>query len=337
VLARQEFAAVYSDPGALSSLRGAEAGQPFLWLESARVAAVESSEQALLFVERGLSYHPTDPGLLTAQIELLGGLGRYDDCLDRARWALAALPQQPVRPGFRMGAIRALLALGRVDQIEPKIIALGGERDVQPAMVADAWARLAMAYAAVGRGDDAQRCFDASLRLSPNGLAALAQESALHPELLAAARSLRDKAGQRHPGDPDLLLAIVIDEMEQGRFAQATENLEQLPSPLPTRLSADVQALRARLLILQGQIDEGLSVLYEQLDLRPLDAPALSVLQETWARLGVPSDQEMLQRMLRARRYVDLRDSRTLAQLDGLLDELERRLRAEIDAAVRQP
>ena len=334
VLARQDFVQVYKDPEALTSLRGAEPTQSFLWMESARVAAVDSAEDALALVEQGLLYHPTDPALLTARIELLGGLGHYEECLASAQQALSRLPSQQTRPGFRMGIIRALLALHRLDQVEPQVMALGGERGVAPAMVADAWARLALAYAAVGRASAADRCLDLSLLLAPDGLGALAQETMVHPEHLAAARSLRRSAALRHPADADVGLTVVIDLMEQGHLVEATRSLHDLPRPLPERLIADVHALDARLMILQGQVDEGLSKLYERLDAHPLDPPALGVLQETWARLGQPGDEEMLRRLLIARRYVDPRDGTTLARLDAILDELEQRIRRSAAATV---
>lgn len=333
VLARQEFVKVFRDPEALSALRGAEAALPFVWMESARVAAVESPEEALALVEAGLTYHPADAALLTARIELLGGLGRYAECMDSARQALSRLPQPGPRAGYRMGLIRALLALQRPAEAESEMIALGGEWGIAPGMVADGWARVALTYANLGRADDAERCFDASLQQGPDGLGALAQETLLHPELLAAARSLRRRAAVGHPADPDLGLTLVIDTMEQGDFVAAARALEALPQPLPRRLEADVHALGARLMILQGQVEAGLASLFERLDAYPLDPPALGVLQETWAKLGQPSDQEMLRRMLIARNSIDARDSRTLARIDAFLDELERRLRSAAESA----
>lgn len=326
MLARQQFAEVYDDSEALADLRGAEAAQTFVWLESARVAATESSEEALAVVERGLAFHPADTALRVARVELLGGLGRYDECLAAAEQALANLPLAGARPSFRMARIRALLALDRLDQVEPEIVALGGEFAGTPGHVADAWARLALAYAALGRSADADRCFDASLESGTAGLGALAQESLQRPERLAAARVLRKAAAARHPTHPDLALSVVVDLMERELFAEAEAALKLLPSPLPGRLTSDSVAIGARLMILQDRVDEGLAALYERLDAYPLDPPALGVLQESWASLGRPSDEEMLQRLLIARRYVDLRDRQTLQRLDALLDELERRL-----------
>lgn len=327
VLARQDFAEVYTDREALSVLRGAEAGQPFLWLESARVTAIDSPDAALALVEQGLAFHPSDPGLRVARIELLRGLGRYKDCLAAARESLASSPIAIARPTYRMALVRALLALDRLDEIEPEIIAVGGELTAPPELVADMWARLALGYAVVGRRADADRCFDASLARGTSGLGALAQETLLHPERVAAARSLRSAAAIRHPRDPDLALSVVVDLMERQQFAEAEAAVDVLPDPLPVRLTSDALAIGARLMILQGRVDEGLQLLFARLDVYPFDPPALGVLQETWARLGRPPDEVMQQRLLVARRYVDTRDRSTLLRLDALLDELEQRLR----------
>jgi len=327
VLARQEFAEVYSDRVALTVLRGAEAGQPFLWLESGRVAAVDSPDAALALVERGLAFHPSDPGLRVARIELLGGLGRYEDCLAAARESLACLPMATASPTYRMALVRALLALDRLDEVEPEIIAVGGDLAAPPELVADMWARLALGYAVVGRRVDADRCFDASLARGTSGLRALAQETLLHPERVAAARALRGAAAARDPRDPDLALSVVVDLMERQQYAEAEAALDALPAPLPVRLVSDALAIGARLMILQGRVDDGLQILFARLDVYPFDPPALGVLQETWARLGRPPDDVMQQRLLVARRYVDSRDRSTLLRLDALLDELQQRLR----------
>jgi tetratricopeptide (TPR) repeat protein len=290
VFAQRDLMRVYREPEAVAQLRGREPRLPMLWTESARLAATDTPEAALAVVDEGLRFHPTDAGLLLARLELLEVLKRHEDARDESARALASLPPHPVRVALIHGALRNQLALGEVDDAWDSAQRLAGVYQSPEGAQADAWARVALELAMLGRLEDADDALARSLARGANGLGVLLAQSAERPEARAASRALRKRALPTHADHPDLALTMVVDLMADGRHAEAEAAVSTLPEPLPGRLRPDVEALRARLAILQGRVDEGLELLYTRLDQFPGDRSSLAVLEETWATRGEPSD-----------------------------------------------
>lgn len=323
LFAQRDFVSVYNDPEALAALRGAEPTLPSLWIESARLASVDGPALALARVREGLAFHPSEPTLLLSEVELLEVLGQHEEALQAGLRALALLPPQSVRIALLHSQLRNELALGRVDAAEAATRRLAGLIGVPESAEADAWARLALVLASHGHLERADACFDRSLSRGSNGLGTLLTLVAAEPTLAAASRTVRQRASERHPDDSDVALTLVVDLMQAGQPPEAEAALERLPSPLPPRLVPDVEALRARLALMQGRVEEGLERLAQRLDANPAERSALAVLQESWANLGHPSDREFARRLQAARPLVGPGERRNL---DALLQVLAKRI-----------
>ncbi|RKY21941.1 MAG: hypothetical protein DRQ55_02640 [Planctomycetota bacterium] len=319
--ARRDFVAVYKDPEALERLRGAEPRVVMLWTESARVASIESTDAALAVVRDGLGFHPADPGLQMAQIELLEKLKQHEESLSAARETLGRLPPQTMRVALLHSQLRNLLALGRVDEAWVTAHRLAGVFNSPVGAQADAWARVALELALLGRLEDADECLDRSLARGPNGIGSMMALGVQQPETRAASRTLRERALEHHPRHPDLRLTQVVDLMESERYPEAEAAIDTLPAPLPSRLSSDLAALHARLHIVQGRVEQGLELLFARLDDEPADRPALAVLEQTWATLGQPPDVVMEYRLRQARPRIGRSERQRLDRLLAAIAE----------------
>lgn len=304
---------------ALARLRGAEPLLPGVWLASARTAA--TPEDALSFLDQGLAFLPHSPDLQLARLSLLAQMGRPAEQARAAQDLLAAGFPAPVRAEVHWFLVDALLAQGDTAAAGEAVVRLGGLPGVPPAMVAAAHARVALAHEVAGAAGDADRELSASLDLGPGGLSILRRDAATDPARAAAAGSLVARAAERLPDDPDLRLFLVVDRMAAGDLAGAQADLDALERPLPGRLESQEAALRARLLVLQDRVEEGLGLLRARLDEEPSDAFALGVLLETWHVRRQPAADELAARLRAGLRR--LADPLLRAQAEATLRELE--------------
>lgn len=318
-LTQFEFVEVHSDPAALAGLRGREPRLSFLWTESARLAAIESPDAALDLVRAGLAHHPGDVALVLSEIEVLEQLARPAEALACAEAALAAPLPHGIRVALHHARLRQHLALGDLDLAQLDCQHIGGVLGGPPEAAADAWARLALARMEAGQQDDAHAALARSLDRGTVGLGVLAALADSRPEARAAVAVLLSRGLARQPLHPDLQLMAAVSRMSAGAHAEAEAALASLPEPLPERLLSDVAALRARVVILQGRVDEGLASLFRRLDESPSDRAALAVLEETFATLGQPTVEQFVERLERARPGLEPRER---AQLDAAVQRL---------------
>ncbi len=288
-----------ADAAQLAVLRGREPLMPEVWLASAGRA--ETPEEALAYVQRGLEFRPSNPQLLSAQTSLLAALGRSAAVRASVESTLAF-----VRPGGLEGELRALLVDAALAEDDLELAELEARRlaavEAAPRpLVAQAFARIATAYAAVGEDVAADRLLEASLDLGPGGLSGLRGEVSRNPERTAAVRLLVERAVTRHPDNPDLRLFIAVDVLARDGPEAAADVLTELPRPLPARLVLDVALLEARVAVLQGHVDEGLADVLALLSRAPGDGPALLVLLECKQLHDRPGDEQLL-RILEAAR-----------------------------------
>jgi thioredoxin-like negative regulator of GroEL len=140
------------------------------------------------------------------------------------------------------------------------------------------------------------------------------------PERIAAARSLVERAVSRHPRHPDLAFYLTVDLLLQGDLESAEESLDSLPEPLPWRLQSSSVALRARMRLQQGRVDEALALLSDWMDRYPRDTTSVAVLLEVWNRLERPDDATMIMRLQAARSR--LHPPSLSAQIEQTLQQL---------------
>jgi len=303
---------------ALSHMRGAEPLIPGTWLASASAAG--SPEAALAVVDRGREFLPNDPNLLVVRLSLLAQLERRPEQIAAASAALAQDRPNDVRAELLWFLLDGLIAQGRADQAESAALRIGCLWGVSAEMTSAAWARIALAHELAGRPEAADAAMRASLDLGPQGLDVLRRDSVAIPERKAAANALVQRAAERQPDHPDLQLFLLVDRMAAGDFAGSEAALRALPEPLPERLIPEHAALMARVLLLQGHIEEGLAQLRERLDEEPGDPYALGVLLEAFHVRGVPDADEMYRRLRAARRR--LVDPALRAEVDATLKEI---------------
>jgi len=310
------------DPQRIERVVGADPAVAPLWLYGARARLAKDPDGALAMIERGLQHHPRQADLLLERIGLLAPTA--DERLEPAiRAALGALPAAPVEAYFRIALVRTFLYRNELDAAEAELLATGGLPGTSTDLMADAWARLALSAEFLGQPARADACMDMSLDRGPDGRLALLEEVMVYPERQAAARSLRRRAQERHPGHPDLALAIIEDEIQSEEFASAEEHLATMPAPVPARLSSEVHAVKAHLALSQGRYDEGLEILRAQLRRWPGDNQAIEVLVGSWMQRAVPDDAELYE-WLEAAWRSELPEGFRV-KLAGLLRELDRR------------
>lgn len=310
---------------ALARLRGAEPLVASTWLASA--AAAPDPRQALQHVEAGLAFQPAHPDLQLARLSLLAQAGRPADQARAAQALLSAGFPPAVRAEIHWFLIDALLAQGQAARADEAAGRLGGLPGVPPAMVAAALARVALAHELSGAPDAADRSLQASLDLGPDGLTILRREGLASAERGAAGSRLVQRAAQRLPDDPDLALFLVVDRMATGELDAAQAAFAAIARPLPERLGGQEIALRARLLVLQDRVAEGLDVLRARLDEQPSDAFALGVLLETWHQRRQPPADELARRLKAG--WARLGEPLLRAQVEATLRELEAAAGAE--------
>ena len=287
---------------ALATLRGAEPLINAVWLASASVAP--SPEESLAYINRGLQFLPTDPDLLVARMSLLAQMGRRDDQLAAARAALDTDAPSQLQGEALWFMVDGLLAAERIADAEPEVVRMRGIAFSQPDMASTAWARIALAWELAGQPDDADRTIDASLDLGATGLSGLRRASLTAPDRQVAASRIVQRASERQPDQPDLKLYLLVDQMTAGNLDGAMASLDALPGPLPERLVSQREAIRARILMLQGHSEDGLAVLRARLEEEPGDAFALGVLLESFHVRHVPEPAEMVYWLKSARRHV---------------------------------
>ena len=315
------------EPARLEEVRGADPAFTPVWGVSAMTAAQISPDAAFEIIDRGLRHQPANADLILMRIDLLARIGREQELEEALDAAMGSLPQGPVRAWLRSARVRAHLAVSDLDAAEAEILRLGGEPDVDRHILADSWARLALVAEYMGQSERADLAMDRSIDRGPDGRHALVNEVAFREERGAAARSLRVRTAERHPGHPDSALAVVIDQMIEGDFETAERGISELPAPVPGRLASEVYALKARLELLQGEDAAGLEILRYQLQRNPTDGYALEVLLESWAVRNVPDDEEtdaLLRRTWRALRPGQLR-----TRIEQVLTEIHRRKQAD--------
>jgi len=304
---------------ALSSLRGTEPLVPAVWLASA--SAADAPEAALVLVERGLAFRPADPDLLLARLSLLAQLDRRERQLECAHAALAAGHPPEVRAEVLWFLVDGLLATGRTDDAQDAILRLGALPGRRHDMLAAAWARVALALEAAGEPSEADRALRAALDLGPVGLSILRREALTDASRSTSAHRLVERAARDQPGHADLQIYLLVDRIADGDLQGAQAALDALPAPLPERLRPEQTALRARLLVLQDRLDEGLDILRARLADEPADPLALAVLLETWYLHRQPAADELARRLHAARPH--LRDPQLARQVAATLAELE--------------
>lgn len=303
----------------LARLRGAEPLVASTWLASAAVAP--GPEQALERVEAGLAFQPANQDLQLARLSLLAQAGRAADQAEAARSLLSAGFPPAVRAEIHWFLVDALIAQEQTAQAAEAAGRLGGVPGVPPTMLAAALARVALALELSGAPDAADDSLQASLDLGPDGLAILRRDGVTTLERSAAANRLVARAAQRLPDDPDLALFLVVDGMAAGGLDAAQAAFEAIARPLPERLAGQEIALRARLLVLQDHVAEGLDVLRARLDEQPSDPFALGVLLETWHQRRQPPADELARRLQAGR--TRLAEPLLRAQIEATLRELQ--------------
>jgi len=291
----QHDASLADTPAKQSELLGADPMIAPLWLWSAQRQT--SPAAALGVIEHGRRFHPDDPDLMLSQASLLSLLHRNDEVMALARGALQTDTPTVLEAELRWMLVLADLAGNDTAAAQQEVLRLGGVRGVEPAQVADAWARVAVTDEFLGHPGQADEAFERSLDLGPGGLLALRSVAALEPQREAACQALRSRARSRHPDDPDLAIQAVVSALLAQDAPAAETALGELPSPLPARLEPDVELLRVRVDILAGRTESALDVLRARLDDDPTDADALAVLIECWRSRQVPSKQELRQRL----------------------------------------
>lgn len=308
----------------LARLRGTEPLMSATWLASASVAADPAT--ALELVRRGRRFLPADADLMLTELSIVGQLQRWDEEVELALAALARDPPAGVRNQVLWFLIEGRIGQGRLDEAQQQCVRLGGVPGALSNMIAAAWARLALARELAGEADAADIALDASLDLGPSGVTILRHESLKGEDNLAAAGRLVQRAVVRQPDHPDLRLYRLVDRMAGGDLDQAASMLAALPQPLPERLEPETIGLKARLLLLQGHMDEGLDVLRNRLYDEPSDPFALGVLIESFRVRGQPPAEEVAAWLRAGRRHVV--DPALAAEMDRTLKEIAARPKA---------
>lgn len=312
-------------PEVLEEVRGAEPLLPGIWSYSvAQAARSESPEETLGLLDKGLSFQPRDFDLLLMRVNILMGLGRVEEGREAIAVALTSMPPPPVEAWLRAALIGDFLDSGDVDGAETETLVLGSVSGVSNNMVAAAWAQVALSAEILGQRERADVAMDHSLDRGSGARAALLEATTIRPERMAADRGLRRRAAMRHPGNVDMALSLVVDQMIAGEFAEAEAAVSDLPAPVPARLAHEIFALHARLVLMQGRTEEGLELLRDQLFRSPDNSFAIDVLLEAWLQRGEFQDREVYDILERSWR--SLRPGPARTRIETVLQELHTRI-----------
>jgi len=317
-------------PEAMTELRGIQPMNSGLWMVSAFVSGAGTAEEALAIVDRGLEYHPADPHLLNAHVELLGEVSGPRAQVDAAQAALTSGRPEPLEIQLRMLTVNGHLRLDDPDAAAAETLRLGAVSKTDPSLVAVNWARIALTHEFLGHSDKADEALDRSLDLGSAGIGVLTVETQRTPERIAAARGMAERAAERHPRNPDVALFLTVDLMLQGDIESAEQALDALPGPLPWRLQSASVSLRARMRLQQQRVDEALELLGDWMDRYPRDTTSVAVLLEIWSRLGRPDDATMIRRLESSRSR--LHPPPLAARIEQVLKEIHERAPSEPSA-----
>jgi tetratricopeptide (TPR) repeat protein len=306
------------EPETLTELRGIQPMNTGLWMFSAFVSGAESAEETLELIDRGLEFHPADPHLRRAHVQLVGEASGPQAQIDAAQEALGTGRAAGLEVELRMFTVEGHLRLDDPMQAAEETLRLGAVRGVDPALVSLNWARIAVTHEFLGQSDEADGAIDRSIDMGPAGVNSLTIETQRAPERIAAVRNLAQRAAQRHPRNPDLALFLTVDLLLQGDTEAAEQALEDLPGPLPWRLQSATTVLLARIRLEQERVDEALGLIGDWLDRYPRDTTAVHVLLEIWSGIGRPDDATMIAR---------LRASRSRLHPPGLANRIEQVLK----------
>jgi tetratricopeptide (TPR) repeat protein len=319
-----------TQPETLVQLRGIQPLNPRLWMYSAYVVGADTAEAALEIVERGLKFHPSDANLLRAQVDLQGQVNGPRAQVDAAHQVLRSGRPAALEAELRMLAVDGELRLDNPEAAAVEAIRLGATAGADPALISVSWARIALTQEFLGKTAEADESLDRSLDKGAAGMGFLPLETRRAPERIAAARSLVARAAERHPRHPDIAFYLAVDLLLQGNLDDAEDALDSLPAPLPWRLRSSETALRARIRLQQGRVDEALEMLGGWMDRYPRDTTAVAVLLEIWARLERPDDETMIARLYAARSR--LHPPALNAQIEQTLQQLLARAPLEAGA-----
>ena len=305
------------DP-ALAKLRGAEPLLDGTWLASAGSAT--DPQKALEFVQRGRTFLPGDSDLLLAELSVLSQMNRWADESAAARKDLGMDLAAGLRAQVLWFLVDGLIGEGKLDDAEDEVVRIGGVPGTLSAMLCAAWVRVALARELAGQSDEADKAMDRSLDRGAAGIDVLRHDALSGADKQAAAGRLVQRALVREPDHPDLQLYRLVDRMAGGDLDGASQLLAEMPQPLPERLTPQTTALRARLLLLQGKLEEGLDVLRNRLYDEPSDPYCLGVLLESFHVRGQPPAEETAAWLRAGRKRVA--DPALAAEIDATLKQI---------------
>ncbi|HTE05546.1 MAG TPA: hypothetical protein VK824_05060 [Planctomycetota bacterium] len=307
-----------------AAIRGAD---PLVWQTwAASASTAPSPEEALAIIERGLRCFQGQPDLTWMRLSLLAQLGRRQDELSGATDALGRGASGQLVSELLTFRLDARLGAGDARAAEAEALALGSVTLDDPRAASSAWASIALAHELNGDAAAADQALDRSLASGSRGLTELHQRAGADRTRLAAAGALLQRADGRHPGHPDVRVQLAVQAMLEADFDTTRSVLDALPAPLPARLLPDVEALRARLDVVQGHVDAALERLRPRLDAWPAESGSLAVLLECWRLHGQPGDEEMTARVHAALGRVS--DPALQQVLEAVAQELARRAAA---------
>jgi hypothetical protein len=194
-------------------------------------------------------------------------------------------------------------------------------------MVAASWAQIALVAESLGQRQRADAAMDLSLDRGPGARTALLEATVMVPERQAAGRNLRRRSALRHPGNVDMALSLIVDQMMAGELSTAEAAISDLPEPVPARLAQEIFALHARIVLLQERTQEGLALLREQLAENPANTFALEVLLEAWMNREQIGDQEVYEVLEQC--WQRLRPGPTREKIEAALQEVMSRIHNE--------
>ncbi|MGQ0552020.1 MAG: hypothetical protein ACT4PU_02235 [Planctomycetota bacterium] len=300
-------------------------GEPMLlqaWITATR--GQRTPEEALALVERGREFHPASPDLLWLQLSLLGQLGRRPEQLSVAEGALRSTPPTAFRAELHMFRVDALLEQGALGVAAEEAVQLQSVAGVAPELIAEAWARVALARQAAGDSAGADLALQHSLAWGPAGVTKLGQLAFLSLTTRQHWEELLGRALERQPGHPDLRLARIVERIQRRDAEGARQQCAALLRPLPERLETEFLSLEARVELLEGRGEEARIKLQARLAKEPGDISALAALFEVHRATGQPSVPELEAHLRQAQQEWRSRPGAAQGALQALAAELQR-------------